>query len=220
MKQNQIPNKYRIFNKITTRIRVPNELGRKAVHLAVCLITFLFASLVRQPLLIGGAIATFCLGAYYIEKRGYFAFFKRVNRLSYGHYYMAAGLFGVIILSNILPDRNALIYSFLVVGLADPMAVFGRPLHNFLCRFNPIKPIMEKLTYGGKTLMGLSVFTAVSFFILYIVNSKDLVGGVNSGVLFKYFIISFLLGCVEFLSLFGLDNFTLPIFSYLLYLYL
>jgi dolichol kinase len=205
-------------NKTTQTLVIPNELGRKSLHIITVLVSFLLVEFIVPWTLIALFTATFII-VYIFDKLGYLHFFHNVSRKSYGHYFMAAGVFGVLLLHELTHSHNSLIFAFAVLGICDPLAVLGRPTFNYLTKFKSFN-WLHKLTFGGKTPTGSAIFylsaLAIACLIgIFIVPTIFTLPHIIYGILGI-----FGLTMVEYWSIWGLDNFTLPVCSYLFFLFL
>ena len=113
--------------------------------------------------------------------------------------------FSFFVLSFLLIPENADIFRFciLILTFSDAFAAL------FGVRFG------KKIKKYQKSFLGSFVFFVITFFIFFFYTET-----LSFLVVFKIFLSTIFLTLVEFLSLKGLDNFFLPLFSALLLLFL
>jgi dolichol kinase len=193
--------------------KVINELARKSLHVLVCLVTYPLAHWLNIWQLFICFIIV-CLVTAIAEKFGWINYFQNVGRQSYGQYFMCLGVFMVLILYKIKQNDSALIFAFSNLAIADPMAVFGKPVYNYLIQFKSFA-WLKKLTFGGKTVTGGVIFTLVSLLSALIVIYMT---GYNLAPIEYLFLFTGVLAIstIEFFAIYGSDNLFIPILSYLL----
>lgn len=212
-----------MHNFINLRSKFFNELGRKIVHVTVCFTSYFIGS--RLDLI--GLFTIFCVvlaGSFLAETFGLLRFFNDVKRKSYGHYFMAIGVLITLIIYRVygsfLPGNHlALLFAFLALGVADVLAVLGKPLQELLIQklnWNKLKDFV----FGGKTLMGSLIFfgTSLCLCLVLIFFSPILTTNLFTFPIWngaKLLLFLLLLTLVERYSLLGFDNIFIPVLGYL-----
>ena len=209
--QSQKPD-YSIFNS--------NELSRKVIHFSICVSTFFFSHYLSwwQGTLIG----MLCLLlVFYADKNGWITYLKNVKRKSTGEYWMILGILLVFLMFKIVWQKNSqfadisYFTALFSLGVADPLSMFGRPIFNYLQTIPTLKRITSKLTLGGKTFTGTLIYITSSFLIgalaIWLYDSS-IINNYRYWLLISYII---LIGGVEFVSIWGLDNIFIPVLSFI-----
>ncbi|MBC7405912.1 MAG: hypothetical protein H7230_00355 [Candidatus Parcubacteria bacterium] len=196
--------------------KYPNELGRKLLHIGS---VFFCLGLIQifNPGGVAFIIAVATLSTFLADTLGYLDFFKNVKRVSYGHYFMAFGIVVTLILYAMHKSDPALVFAFLALGVCDPLAVFGRPIYDYLSGLSQFHWV-KKLTYKGKTITGSLIFF-VSALVLGILTILFSHSNIDILRLIKLTIAAILLTAIEFWSIWGIDNLTLPVGAFGLYLW-
>jgi hypothetical protein len=206
------------LTQIINKTRFLNELTRKILHITTCVIAYTMSHILN----IGQICLIFCLVAvitHLCERYGLLDFFQNVKRKSYGHYFMVVGIFLVLAFHEYLHYKPALYFSLSAIALADPLAVLGKPLHQFILLKSEnmkLKNIFAKMIYRNKTIMGSLIFYSV-LIVSFI--SLRLLFNLNPSITNT---ILFLLGTLvltgmEFFAKIGLDNIFIPLYSYLVF---
>lgn len=193
-----------------------NEFIRKCIHITISFSAILLYNFVSIKV----GIALFILAVIINiigEKTAFIKFLKRVNRISFGHYFFIFGVFAIFLVSKYINSGFSEIvfyYTMLVLGLADALAVTGKYFCN--SKLSKIKPLsFFAIKYGKKTLFGFTVFSIVSIISAFVTVIPFT--GFELNYIIKALIISIMLGLIELLGEFGLDNLFIPLFSYLFF---
>ena len=203
---------YSIFNH--------NELSRKVIHLSICLTTFFVSHFLFWWQ--GALLGMLCLlMVFYADKNGWISYLKNVKRKSTGEYWMILGILIIFLMYRIVWLENpkfaeiSYFIGLFSLGIADPLSMLGRPVFDYFQTIPFLKQITSKLTMGGKTFTGTLIYATVSFLIgllgiwLY---DPMLLSNYRYWLLISYII---LIGGVEFVSVWGLDNIFIPVLSFI-----
>lgn len=202
-------NQYPVFKSNLNRLpKILNpELVRKSVHLTVCLVLFYsiwaWVSIVTWLLLTIAIV--FVLVADISNLSSYL---KRVGRRSYGQYLLIGGITLAFIFFQNEPNGLALMFSFGVVALADPLATLGPRVNHFFKKSGFLSNLTN-IQFGKKTATGSLIFLTTLIIIASILAPVQLL---------KLTIASLILTLIELKSLWGLDNLVLPGIAYFLFL--
>jgi hypothetical protein len=179
------------------------EFIRKLLHIFVCL-SFIFIPEYFNPTISVFLIIGIYLGMLLLFKFKILSFIKDVKRVSIGEHLIFLGCFVTLILYYFLGNFLIYKYALLVLAFADSLAILGRPITNYLNLKLRHKKFIKN---NGKTFIGTAIFLITTaflaqFFKINIFSSNRLI------------LSFFLLGFLEYKSLYGSDNLTIPIFIY------
>jgi hypothetical protein len=193
------------------------ELWRKSLHISICIFFYLLLLFFHDTYLV---IAFFSFGLIAIlifRSLGLIDVLQKVNRISSGHYFMYAGILLLYLLHSYYRNNAALTLAMMGLGIADTLAVFGKPVYNWLIQ-NPLFTFIKRLTYGGKTITGSLIFFSVMLISSLIVNFAFQLNltptqwlKLSAGLL--------IITVTEFWAIFGIDNLFIPILGYLTLIY-
>lgn len=191
-----------------------NELGRKLLHISTVIFCLVLVA-IFNPGIVVFIISCITLLVFLIDTLNLLDFFKNVRRISFGHYFMALGVILTLLFYSITKNYPAFVFAFLVLGICDPLAVFGKPVHNYLIKLKKFI-WLKRVTFGGKTATGSLIFLASSMTLTLVFLMATGVN-IDTKLLVKFFISLILLTGIEFWSIWGIDNLTLPVGSFALY---
>ena len=194
--------------------KYPNELGRKLLHIVTVVFCLGLVS-IFNPGVVVFIISCITLLVFLVDTLNLLDFFKNVRRISFGHYFMALGIILTLLFYSLSKNYPALVFAFLVLGVCDPLAVFGKPAYNFLVRMSSFTWV-KGLTFRGKTITGSLIFLVSS--ILLTITFLLVTGtGLEIKLLTKLLVSLVILTGIEFWSIWGVDNLTLPVGAFALY---
>lgn len=175
-----------------------NELTRKAIHVVTCLgAIYLYFAVGFEGLAL--FIILYLPNTYFFEKLGLLEKIKQVNRLSFGHYFLSLGILLTLGIYWLQPNETALIFALLVLGLADTIAAL-------FPKSSLLKNSAKRAK--NKTLLGSTLFALTTLIILI---------SIGQPTPLKLLIVP-ILTLIEYFSPWGLDNLTIPVSSYLLFI--
>lgn len=195
---------------------VINEISRKLIHVLLAIFTVALSPFVSLQ---SGVIIAILATAVLIQTRKtrFSQFLKRVERKSFGQYFLILGVLMAFVIHKLINTEFSLVafnFTILTLGISDSLAVSGKYFENYQKIKTSKNPIINflKIKYRNKTMFGASVFFVSTLIICCLILLPYFrFSQIN---FIKFIILSLSLAYIELISDLGIDNFCIPFFSY------